>query len=52
VNIRDAEHINIEGLNQTKDYNTMIVQLDKEIAIDSKIMNLSRLPMVIVNIVK
>jgi hypothetical protein len=52
VNIRDAEHINIEGLNQTKDYNTMIVQLDKEIQIDTKIMNLSRLPMVIVNIVK
>lgn len=52
VNIRDAEHINIEGLNQTKDYNTMIVQLDKEIQIDAKIMNLSRLPMVIVNIVK
>jgi hypothetical protein len=52
VNIRDAEHINIEGLNQTKDYNTMIVQLDKEIQMDAKIMNLSRLPMVIVNIVK
>uniref|UniRef100_A0A6C0BUL4 Uncharacterized protein n=1 Tax=viral metagenome TaxID=1070528 RepID=A0A6C0BUL4_9ZZZZ len=52
VNIRDEEHINIEGLNQTKDYNTMIVQLDKEIGMESKIMNLSRLPMVIVNIVK
>jgi hypothetical protein len=52
VNIRDADHINIEGLNQIKDYNTMIVQLDKEIGIDAKIMNLSRLPMVIVNIVK
>ena len=52
VNIRDAEHINIEGLNQTKDYNTMIVQLDKEIQMDAKIMNLSRLPMIIVNIVK
>ena len=52
VNIRDEEHINIEGLNQTKDYNTMIVQLDKEIEMDAKIMNLSRLPMVIVNIVK
>jgi hypothetical protein len=52
INIRDADHINIEGLNQTKDYNTMIVQLDKEIQIDAKIMNLSRLPMVIVNIVK
>ena len=52
VNIRDAEHINIEGLNQTKDFNTMIVQLDKEIQLDTKIMNLSRLPMVIVNIVK
>ena len=52
VNIRDAEHINIEGLNQTKDYNTMIVQLDKEIQMGAKIMNLSRLPMVIVNIVK
>lgn len=52
VNILDEEHITIEGLNQTKDYNTMIVQLDKEIQMDSKIMNLSRLPMVIVNIVK
>jgi hypothetical protein len=52
VNIRDEEHINIEGLNQTKDYNTMIVQLDKEIGLNAKIMNLSRLPMVIVNIVK
>ena len=52
VNIRDAEHINIEGLNQTKDYNTMIVQLDKEIQMDAKILNLSRLPMIIVNIVK
>jgi len=52
VNIRDEEHINIEGLNQNKDYNTMIVQLDKEITMDAKIMNLSRLPMVIVNIVK
>lgn len=52
VNIRDADHINIEGLNQTKDYNTMIVQLDKEIPMEAKIMNLSRLPMVIVNIVK
>lgn len=52
VNIRDADHINIEGLNQNKDYNTMIVQLDKEIGMDAKIMNLSRLPMVIVNIVK
>ncbi len=52
VNIRDEEHINIEGLNQTKDYNTMIVQLDKEIEIDAKIMNLSRLPMIIVNVVK
>jgi hypothetical protein len=52
VNIRDEEHINIEGLNQNKDYNTMIVQLDKEITMDAKIMNLSRLPMIIVNIVK
>jgi hypothetical protein len=52
VNIRDADHINIEGLNQTKDYNTMIVQLEKEIQMDAKIMNLSRLPMIIVNIVK
>lgn len=52
VNIRDEDNIRIEGLNQTKDYNTMIVQLDKEIAIDAKILNLSRLPMVIVNIVK
>ena len=52
VNILDEEHITIEGLNQTKDYNTMIVQLDKEITMDAKIMNLSRLPMVIVNIVK
>lgn len=50
LNIRDADHINIEGLNQTKDYNTMIVQLNKEIPLNAKIMNLSRLPMVIVNV--
>jgi hypothetical protein len=52
VNIRNEDNITIDGLNQTKDYNTMIVQLDKEIQMDTKIMNLSRLPMVIVNIVK
>jgi hypothetical protein len=52
VNIRGEDNITIEGLNQTKDYNTMIVQLDKEIQMDAKILNLSRLPMIIVNIVK
>lgn len=52
VNIRNEDTITIESLNQTKDYNTMIVQLDKEITMDAKILNLSRLPMIIVNIVK
>lgn len=52
INIRDVDQINIEGLNQSRDYNTMIIQLDKEIQLDSKIMNLSRLPMTIVTVVK
>lgn len=51
INIRGVDNINIEGLNQQRDYNTMIIKLDKEINIDAKILNLSRLPMIIVQIV-